>query len=203
MTHTSLLSAVLLAATGVLAPIQPSAAGADVTIDVHRLRVPAAFDGTGEAWAGIPATTVALRPARPGSFESVPEVRVKAAIEADTFCLYIEWDDDTPDDVHKLWHWDEAAGKYVAGDEGQGRERSAIRGAVPDAGRAVYSLPDTRARAMSPAVAVWEVDVGTHPAMRPSHAEPGRQAAGHGVRSRQPAPPRSRKPVVREPPPAR
>ena len=79
------------------------------------------LDGDISEWSGASASTVSLVKTMPGGKSNIASVELKAGVAGDNFCIAAKWPDDSEDNQHKPYVWDDAAGKYVAGSQREDR----------------------------------------------------------------------------------
>lgn len=93
------------------------------TIPVVQLPSPPQIDGKDNDWQNVEPVEIALE----GDLK-ITKISVRSGVAGDEAFFLFQWKDDTHDAVHKPYLWDEAKGKYVAGD--QSEDRFAINFAI-------------------------------------------------------------------------
>lgn len=110
-----------LAAAGALMVMIISGPVAGETITVHRLAAAPVLDGNGADWSAVPGTVVALHKSKPDGTAATESILIKGGVHGEHVCFYLEWQDTSPDLLHKPWQWDSAQQKYVAGPQREDR----------------------------------------------------------------------------------
>ncbi len=101
--------------------LAPAASLSAQEIQVADLNFQPTIDGIVDEWAAIPATTVTLKQSKPGGKSDVGAVDVRFARNENDVCFVFQWQDNTHDNQHKPYIWDEAKGKYVKGSQREDR----------------------------------------------------------------------------------
>jgi len=104
----------------VLAVLLVPSAGAQ-TVPVFALDQSPELDGNDSDWEELPFVHIPLRKTKPNGITRTPSVAIKAATHGDRLYVFVEWDDDAADTLHKPWIWDKQLAKYVRGPQREDR----------------------------------------------------------------------------------
>ena len=91
------------------------------TIPIYSLVQAPTVDGDDKDWGTLPFTTVTLKKTKPDGAVDVESVALKGGTHGNRVFFFVEWLDDTKDDVHKLWVWNAGAQKYLKGPQREDR----------------------------------------------------------------------------------
>ncbi|MGB5254833.1 MAG: ethylbenzene dehydrogenase-related protein [Sedimenticolaceae bacterium] len=91
------------------------------TIPIYSLANAPTVDGHDGDWDDVPATIVPLKKTKPDSVVKTRSVSIRGGTHSDRVFLFVEWDDDSEDTVHKPWVWKDELNKYVKGPQREDR----------------------------------------------------------------------------------
>jgi len=91
------------------------------TIEVQPLTKPLIVDGLNDDWPDIPTIKINLRKTNSNNYQHVTHVLLKSGIYGGSIYFFIEWDDDSYNNIHKPWVWDSQQSKYTKGPQREDR----------------------------------------------------------------------------------